>query len=282
MRANSAGAGKYIIPSILLLLIVASAIWLTPVLAKDKKEDRVADSARPKKIIIIDEDGNKTEYNDLDRLPSSLKLTTDLAIASASDVLKMADHVLRDIDVPGITREVTRTLAEVRVNHIAARVDRALSEIDWNEVNYEIDRAMTDVRRELTDPAVREEVKTSLRAAQEDLADASAAVKTDLRKARTELREANEDLARAREMEEKYERSSSSSAGSYEDMLRRMEDDGLIDRFDGFEVSKRGGKLMIDGAVQSDAIYDRYQRFLGEKDFVIEGMDDELTIRIKQ
>jgi len=277
MKTQSLKRGNYAISAIVVLIVVALAIWLTPSLAQNKKNS-LEQTAKTKKIIIIDEDGNQTEYNDLNKLPSSVKATTDLAVASAGSAMKLADDVLRAIDVPGITREVTRTLSEVRVSDIAARVDMALSEVNWNDVNREIEQAINDVRNELNDPGVKEEVKANLRSAQEDLADASASVKTDVAKARRELREARYNLSRASEAEEKFD---VSVDNNIDKMLDRMEYEGLIDRREGFGISKQDGRLYINGEEQGNNVYDSYGKYLGTRNITIEGINDDVTIKMK-
>lgn len=276
METRSSRRGSYLIPGVLVLLVVALAIWLTPVWAQNKREKQ-GQAAKTKKIIIIDENGNQTEYNDLDKLPSSIKATTDLAVASAGSAMALADGILKAIDVPGITREVTTTLSEVKVSDIAARIDMALSEVNWSNVNREVERAMDDVRSELNDPAVKEEVKASLRAAQQDLADASASVKTDVATARRRLQEARLDLTKASEAAA----SEISVDSNVDRMLDKMEYEGLIDRRDGFEICKQGNRLYINGEEQGSRVYGSYERYLGNGDITIEGIDDDVTIRMK-
>jgi len=276
MKTQSSRVVSYIIPAILVLLLVASAIWLTPALAQNKKQAQ-QEPGKTKKVIIIDEHGNKTEYVDMDHLPSSIRATTDLAIAGSA--MRLADDILREIDVPGITREITGTLASVRVSDITAQVDQALSEVDWNVVNYEVQRAMDEVKRELNDPEVRADVKESLRAAQEDLAAASAHAKRDLSRARRELREANGNLEQARATQERFDMSVNGNVGR---MLDRMEDEGLIDRHDGFDVRKTDGRLYINGEEQSYNVQDTYDKYLGNGDISVAGKDNDVTVRMKK
>ena len=276
---------KYVVGGVVALLVIVALIWLTPAIAREHKARKEKLAAKTEKVIIIDEDGNRTTYY-TDDLPSSVRKTIDATVEAGGrttgSVLKLADAVIRDFDVSGLTREVTRTLAEVRLSDFTAEVDRALEDIDWNGINMEVDRTLDDLHRELNNPRLRKDLKVRLEEAQDELAMAADGMGSDLSRAREELVTARKELAAARsETKAKKEMSTSVEDNSYEAMLEQMEGDGLIDKAGGFDIKKSGNELLINGKSQPDKVFNKYQRFLKGKDVTINGDSEGTTIQLK-
>ena len=178
---------------------------------------------------------------------------------------------------------------------VTAEVNKAIASVDWKQVNADIERGMDEVKRELNDPKVREEVKASLRQAQRELARASEVSRRDMGKARGDMERARADMERARnemamaQAPRAYSGSGSTdynddeihvSSGRFDKMLKEMEHDGLIDRREGYEIRKKKDKLYINGERQSDRVYERYSRYLEAKNIAIAGDKDNISISV--
>jgi hypothetical protein len=276
---------KYMLGGVAALLVIVALIWLTPAIARESKARKEKQAAKTEKVIIIDEDGNRTTYY-TDELPSSVRKTIDATVEAGGrttgSVLKLADAVISDLDVSGLTREVTRTLAAVRLSDFTAEVDRALEDIDWDGINMEVDRTLDDLHRELNNPMLRRDLKVRLEEAQDELAMAADGMGDDISQAREELVSARRELAAARtETRGKEDITSNPEDNSYEAMLKQMEADELIAKAEGFDIKKSGNELLINGRSQPDKVFNKYQRYLKGKDVTIKGDTEGTTIQLK-
>ena len=207
---------------------------------------------------------------------------------AADDALKIADDVLKNIDVAAITKEVTKTLKEVDISEVTAEVDKTMKEIDWNEINKEIENAMIEVRKELNDPKLKDEVKISLRKAQHEIERASADAKKDMAKARRELAMANREIAIAQKKAANTEKviavagNTKAFTNSYDKMLNEMEREGLIRKNKGFEIKKYQDKLYIDGKEQPGEVYKKYRKYLDGDVITLRGDDDNISINVRK
>lgn len=270
-----------------LLLIAAAVIWLSPLAAKTKDKETKDSPPRAEKIIVIDESGNRTTYF-TDELSSSTRRTIEKSVRSGSKDLerisRLADALLEDLDLSGLTREVTRTLSEVRVSDFAAIADRALEDIDWEGINLEVDRTLDDIHRELNDPRLKKDMKGRLQETQEELELVIDDASVDIATAREELIDARKELRSIRAAKEQDENGiySKENDNSYTEMLARMETEGLIDRNKEFSISKSGADLFINGQAQPDRVYNKYNKYLKEKNISIKGQNDAIVIELKK
>lgn len=313
-RKQSWNYSHLLISFFLIAALAVSVIWLTPAFAqgrkaKKEKQSTTEGTAAPKvdRVIVIDENGKRTEYNSNDDLPEAVKETiakstkaaeaaTIAGTATAAQALKVAEEALKQVDPVAISQTVQEALKAVDVEAVTTEVNKALSSVEWEKVNAEIQRGMEEVKRELNDPKVREEVKASLRQAERELAHASEVSGRDMERARTDMERARADMERSRNdmaVAARVPRAYSSirtgddsddemvvTSNSYSKMLKEMERDGLIDRREGYEIRKKKNKLYINGELQSEQVYNRYSKYLNGKNISIAGDKENLSISV--
>ena len=99
--------------------------------------------------------------------------------------------------------------------------------------------------------------------------------------------DAEKDLARARrEMAEvhksgKYDDEYFNKikvTSNYDDMLKMMEKDGLINRKTGFIIKKSGNDLYINNVKQSKEVFNKYESMMDAKDLKISGSANHISI----
>ena len=265
-------ASKYTAVFILIIMVVVvvTAISLAPASGKDKQPEE------PKEEVILIEYGE----NNYPRT-KAVKRVVETGEKAAGSLLAMSDDVLRGLDLPGLTREFTRSLSEVRISDLTAEVDHVISEIDWNSINEEVERTMDDIHYELRNPRLKDEVRLSLKEVGDELTDATAAAKGDLRTVREELIEARYRLADAR-AESKAANTDMVKVDkdNIKDVVKQVEDEGLIEKASGYEIEKVGNRVYINGQRQSPEVYDKHFRQFKD-DFFITGDDETMVIEMQ-
>lgn len=225
----------------------------------------------------------------------------------ANEALASAQDALENIDIEEI---VTTALDAVNWDSIGENIDAALSSINWDEVKAEVRRSMDEVKAEDMDK-VRVEVRKSMNEAREamDQARKTVIVKStsndmaendkEVAAARKKLEEAREEYIEVRKkaMEKRRDemkaaaeerRSNSSrtvitgSYASYDRMLRKMEQDGLINVKKGYKIEKKGNTIYIDGIKQSKEVYKKYEPMMDAKELTIKGKKDNISINVKK
>lgn len=71
------------------------------------------------------------------------------------------------------------------------------------------------------------------------------------------------------------------NTGSYEKMLAKMEQEGLINRSDDYSVQKKNGKLYINGKRQPDEVYNKFKKYLDDaKTLSLSGSKNSLNVSV--
>ena len=255
---------------IIMVLVVVTAISLAPANGKDKQPEE------PKEEVVLIEYGE----NNYPRT-KAVKRVVETGEKAAGSLLAMSDDVLRGLDLPGLTREFTRALSEVRISDLTAEVDQVISEIDWNSINDEVERTMDDIHYELRNPRLREDVRMSLRNVEDDLANATSAAKGDMRTVREELIEARYKLAESRkEAEASNTELVNVDRVNVKDLVKQVEEEGLIEMASGYEIEKVGSRVYINGQRQPLEVYDKHFRKFKD-DFFINGDEQTMVIEVQ-
>ena len=67
---------------------------------------------------------------------------------------------------------------------------------------------------------------------------------------------------------------------SFDRMLDQMNNEGLINRADGFKIEKNDDRLYINGEEQSKEVYNKYKSYLKGEKIKIKGGNNNLNISV--
>lgn len=110
--------------------------------------------------------------------------------------------------------------------------------------------------------------------------------KAEMEKARKEIEKSKKIIASASSAAHARAKSGativevSSSSNDVEDMLDKMQKDGLIDRSTKFRIEKKGDELYINGNKQSKQVLEKYSNYLNGKEVTVKGGKGNLNINI--
>lgn len=155
-----------------------------------------------------------------------------------------------------------------------------LDNVDWNEIQSELRHAMAEVKEELNlnldglGKEIRIQVEKELDNSHRALAAAEREVARS-KKAAASARAAN---GKARAIATDGEITSDSD--DIENMLNKMQKDGLIDRDELFKIEKEDSELYINGKKQPMEVYERYSRYLKGREVTIKGSKGNLNVNI--
>lgn len=306
---------------ILTLLIGCSLVWLAPALAQSKKDKAAKESPAKKdgtketKITVIDDNGRKKTYRDMDEMPPAERKKLEEKLDKVGVELEgLEEEINREVakamqEASEGIEEAQRELASV---DIGAAINEAMSEVNWEKINDEINAAVAESQKEVAEAvkaggainadSLREVINAAIAKSHE----AIEAVNWDsihrnieiaMDSARVAMRQAHKAMARAGRLQHVPAPPSPPSpaevippappvppipanGGSYERMLSKMENDGLIDRSD-YKIEKRHDKLYIDGVLQPEKVFRNYSRYLNGDKVTIKGKNDNISIKVK-
>ncbi len=208
---------------------------------------------------------------------------SDEAMEAADKAMAEADKALQAID----WKEINKAMAEAdksmkrsgkvmkesdRAMAIAdramAEADKAMKNIDWEEVNNAYKEGMRIARIE------------TRKAMQEGRVTAANAHKQVSAEAREEALGKRDEALRKREIAMVSRDKKIKERDNYDDMLSKMEDEGIINRAQGFSIKKKGDELYINDMIQPKSIYNKYNNYLKADNISINGNKNKLTISV--
>jgi len=258
---------------------------------KDKTKQESSTTITHQKIIVIDNNGNKKEYNSVEELPveqkEKLKKELDGDHTNTKTVVTTVTNTDdSDADLSNtINVAITNAMSNINMDSIGKTVEHALKQVDWNAVNKTLTMSFDKLDTNVDWKEIQKGVEMSMEEAKKALIEKGVATK-EMEKAKKEVaiamekakKEVKESMANANVSEMAAARQTKDH--SYERMIRKMEADGLIDRADGFKVVKKDNELYINDERQPEEIFNKYEQYLQDEKVVIKGKNDGLTIDI--
>ena len=244
---------------VLLAGLCISVFFLSPVLAQSKKDREPPKAAKKEikkeKVVIIDNKNSKREYNSLDEIPEFDK-------KKLAEIEKM----ISDVDLDIVTK------ASIEASKAAVAASRSAI-AHSKTIMAEQGKHMTDVDRKVLAQAELELEKAEKELKQIDLGGMSREIDVAMRDLDEESGKKKIEVRKTIGKEEGRE-----ANDSYEQMLDKMEGDGLISREKGFKIEKNGGELYINDELQSAAIFNKYRAYMDGEKIVVKGNNRRLTI----
>lgn len=226
--------------------------------------------------IIIDDNGKKHTYTQSSNAPVIIKDMQDDDDKNGEDinVKVIVDSAMASINWNEINAEVKNVQKEVdnidwdQINKDIEQATQDLSNVHVEEIKKEIDEAMKSCSPEMK-RKIHNEVEASLQRSRQEIA-----------QARIEMRNAKKAQAYAYSYSNGSHHSSYSNSDNYNQMLDKMERDGLISRSEGFKIKVADGSLYINGEHQPENIYNKYSDYFNASHITIKGKANSLDIRV--
>jgi hypothetical protein len=157
-----------------------------------------------------------------------------------------------NIDLKKVNEELKKSMQEIDVEKMKGDLNEAVSKIDWEKIKTEIakvkDIKMDSVKVEL------DNVKVQMEKLKPELEKSMQKARKDMEKAKAEMQE-------------------------YKGFINGLEQDGLINKKEGYKIEHKDGQLIINGKQQPAGVYNKYRSFLEKnKKLTIEKNEDDFNI----
>ena len=131
-------------------------------------------------------------------------------------------------------------------------VEAALKSVDWENIKAELERSKNvDMKK----------AQEELQKAQKELERMGPELRNSLQEAKKEMEKAKAELQ------------------LYKELVDGLDQDGLINKDEAYELEHRDGKLLINGQAASNETYKKYRKVLDKKkEFRLRKSDDGLRI----
>jgi hypothetical protein len=265
------------------LMLIVSALMISLVAWK---EDRFAQSKSAssdtlpkkseKKIKNLDE-----VLEDLDKaqleLEHSLK-NMQLPPFDAQKLQAQLDKAMKEIDVEKLQEQVQKAMKQIDLEKIKVQME-TLKEINTEEIKESVAKAMKDLDvQKLKMQADAELAKVDMKKVKEQLEEMK---KTDFTKIEKEMKELkpklDAELGKAK-LEIEKAKTELKEYKAFEDGLQQ---DGLINKDEGYTIEHKDGELIINGKAQPEAVYNKYKKFLDKhKKFKLKKDDDDFDLDV--
>ncbi|RYE26344.1 MAG: hypothetical protein EOP51_00770 [Sphingobacteriales bacterium] len=283
----------------LCLLLVAgitiSAICFTPSFAQSKKVDknvRTEKKVTKTKIVIIDSNGEKTVYNDMEDMGKNLSE----ALGSLKDIdvdtnqLKAGiAQAMGAIDWNKMGDNIDLAMNSVKWDEIGKSLDMAVNTVDWDAIDGQIQASLEQAMNSVKDPKEKEKIRAEIAKAKAEMQQAKAEmarelseekrkeIHTEMAKAKAEMQQAKAEIARELSEERRKEIYTQKTGGKEFDadkLVNKMLADGLIDKEIGYSIRKEYNELYINGQLQDNAIFKKYKPYMDADKITIKGKED--------
>lgn len=227
---------------------------------------------REKKIQDLDD--VLDELNEADLKVNMEKIQQEINEAMKKidgDKLRMEiDLALKEVDLAKIQKEVQESLAKVDFNKIKAEIADAMKEIDMDKIQKEVKESLAKVdwdkmkmELEKVKDIDMKKLDAEMKKVKEEMKEIGPKIKKEMGKAKVEIEKAKMVIT------------------EYKEFVDGLENDGLINKKEGYTLKHKDGELFLNGKKSSDLTYNKYRSFLEKhKKFNIKKDNDDFDLDI--
>lgn len=202
----------------------------------------------------------RTEIKDFSKLEAELDkalstVNTELNRMDFSKMKQDIENALKDVDMQKIRAEVDLALKNIDLDKLQAGIKSSHRDLNLTYNEAEIERAFAEVKKEIA------KVKIELKDIDRSL------IKNELEKARLEIDKIDLDKIKA-EVSAEVNKAKTELKQTRE-MLKEMENDGLINLKKGFNIEYKNKDLFIDGVKQPEQVADKYRKYFNKEHFTL-------------
>jgi hypothetical protein len=224
------------------------------------------------------------KIRDLDDVLEELN-NVDLKV-NIEKVQKEIEEAMKRIDGDKIKMEIEKALKEVDMDKIRKEVEESIAKVDFDKIKAEI----ADAMKEVDIAKIREEVKESLTKVdwEKMKAEIDRAKDIDMKQVEKEMEKVKEEMKNLRpKIEKEMEKAkveiekAKVEIKEYKEFVNGLENDGLINKKEGYTLKHKDGELLINGKKASEQTYTKYRSFLEKhKKFNIKKDDADFDIHL--
>ncbi|MFI5186397.1 MAG: hypothetical protein ACHQF0_06715 [Chitinophagales bacterium] len=246
----------------------------------------------------------RAEQNANDTTPNTPKVKTDKKVRDLDEAIDDLDNAEIKLNMDKVKEEIQEALKNIDMEKIKMDVDKAIKEVDMEKINAEVDKAMKEVdmekvkaevekaAKEIDAEKIEKEINESL--AKVDMVKINEEIKKEMEEVKkidmSKLDEQMKDLKiEMKDLQPKIEKEMKKAKGEiekakgemkeYKSFVDGLEQDGLINKKEGYTIEHKNGELIINGKKQPVEVYDKYRSFLEKhKTFTIKKSDDDFSI----
>lgn len=297
MKKNAINYSHLIVTVLIVITLLLSISIFSPLSAQTRKNktpktNTSATTTTQKKIIIIDDNGNKKEYDSEDDIPEKDKQIVKEEINKEEENTN-GKKVKRKLIIKDNTVAISQIMSDAMDNidweeisnemndSVIVKVQKQLNNIDYDALLKNLEKSLEKVQAQLSDPKLQKNVQMEIDKA-----------KQEIERAKKELLESkkNMDNGQKQRMIVIKKKNNADPAANmeyakatpnkFDNMLSKMEQDGLIDQSKDYEIEKKHNALYIDGIKQSSEVYNKYESYLKEKTISIKKKDNTMNVNV--
>ena len=193
--------------------------------------------------------------------------------------LKASLNQLDKIDVQKLQDELKASLSNLDSEKMRAQIDASLKNLDKldlekmkKEIEQSMERIKTNIHPEEIEKKVRESMdKVDFNKIQSDMNRAKEEMEKNKGNMKVNLDNARKSLAKAKQ-----------EFQGYQEMVYKMEDDGLLSTKADYKIEYKDGKLSINGIAQPDNVTNKYKKYFRKNGVTIKKEKGELNINTNE
>ncbi len=228
------------------------------------------------------------------------KKSTDKKVRDLDDVLDELDKADFNVDFHKIQKEVAEAMKTIDGDKIRLEVEKALKEVDFAKIQKEVQESLAKVdfekiKKEVADAIkeidmtkIQKEVQESLAKVDfdkikleiEEVKDIDMKkMDADMKKLSEEMKELGPKLQKEMQKAKVEIEKAKAEIKEYKAFVEGLDNDGLINKKEGYTLKHKDGELFINGKKASEQTYTKYRNFLEKhKKFNIEKTDDDFDM----
>ena len=202
--------------------------------------------------------GDEMTMKEFEKLPEKID----------NEVMKAMEEI-KKIDWTAIELQVKNALKEIDSDKIKAQVDAALKGIDFARISQDVTASLKDVEWE----KMNGEIKEALEEAKKEIKEIDKdQIQKELNEARVEIHKSKEELNNIDLKKIMAEAKAGIETAKIElkrtkAMFDEMQNDGLINKKDGFDIEYKDQELYINDKKQSKEVTDKYRPYFKDEHF---------------
>ena len=216
------------------------------------------------------------------------KNKADKKIRDLDDVLDELDRAELNVDMEKVNEQLKEAMKQIDKAKIQMDIEKALKEVDMEKIKGQMDK----LTNEMDAAKIQKELKESLAAVdwekmnQQIKEQMQEVKKIDMSKLDAEMKKLDIEMKGIwPKIEKEMENAKASiekakaEMKEYKGFVDGLENDGLINKKEGYTIQHKNGDLIINGKKQPVEVYNKYGRFLKKHEkFTIKKSDDNFNI----
>jgi chromosome segregation ATPase len=248
------------------------------------------------------QDSGRYQQTINDTVPKTKPADREKKIRDLDDVLDELDRADMKVNMEKVQKELEESMKKLDMDKIKMEIDRAMKEVDMEKIKKEVEESMSKIdfdkiktemaqaMKEIDAAKIQKEIQESLAKVEWDKmkVEMDKVKNIDMKKVEEEMERAKKEMQDMKpRLEKEMEKAkieiekAKVEIKEYKEFVNGLENDGLINKKEGYTLKHKDGELFINRKKASEQIYSKYRSFLEKhKKFNIEKNDDDFDINM--